>query len=136
LKSILTMVVLFGVIVVASYFAATRTRRSPEEERGYTGILMCTNPGCRGYNNPFPQRIVAGQPPGSAYRCINCQRMTGYRAVRCLGCGEIFPYIISQVPGGPESEQAEVPRCPECGSNESELVRSMEEVKQKEAQTK
>lgn len=130
-KSILTMIILLGVTVVAAYFAVTRSKPEPEEGRGYTAILMCSNPKCQ---KVFPQKVIAGQP--GPYKCKYCGKKTAYRAVRCDNCGQIFPYNVQEVPTefGPEPEQTGTTECPACGHDRFTRILSMEEVKESAAE--
>lgn len=125
LKSILVLVILLGIIGVASYFAVTRSRPEPEEGRGYTAILMCSNRACQ---KVFPHRVIAGQP--GPYRCKQCGRKTAYRAVRCDNCGQIFPYHVREVSTESGPEQIGTTECPGCGYDRFTRVQSMEEVKE------
>ncbi len=122
-KTIVLLVVLVGVIGVATYFAVERTK--PDEEGlGYSTVLMCTNPACA---KIFQGRIIAGQPP--PFRCRYCGKMTAYRAVKCLDCEKVFALIVREDPSRPESEEIRTEECPECRSSDFQLVQSMDEVK-------
>lgn len=122
-KTIGILVVLVGIIAAASYSLVKRTK--PEEEKmGYPAILMCASPDCK---KIFEGRRIVGQSP--PFKCKYCQKMTAYRAVRCLNCDTIFPFVFREDPTKPESEELEV-RCPECGYNKSDLVQSMDELKE------
>jgi len=124
-KGLVIIVLLLGVIGVASYFATTRSK--PDEEgMGYTAILTCTNPACR--KKPFPQRIIAGERP--PYKCKHCEKKTAYRTVRCDNCDAIFPDIIRQVVTRLGTEEDRSSECPECEYDRSTLIRSMKEVKE------
>ena len=123
-KSVLTMIILLGIIGVAIHLAVTRSKPEPEEGRGYTAILMCSNPACQ---KIFPQRVIAGQP--GPYKCKHCGRKTAYRAVRCDSCGQIFAYNVQEVPTGSEPERTGTTECPACGYDGFTQIRSMEEAK-------
>jgi DNA-directed RNA polymerase subunit RPC12/RpoP len=125
LKSVLAIIILLGTIGIFSYFAVTRSKPEPEEGRGYTAILMCTNPACQ---KIFPQRVIAGQ--AGPYRCKYCGRKTAYRAVRCDNCGHIFPYNVQEVSTEFGPQQIGTTECPECGYDRFTRVQSMEEVKE------
>ena len=129
LKSVVVILVLLGIIGLASYFAATRGK--PDEEGiGYTAILMCTNPACK--KEPFPQRITAGKKP--PYTCKYCGKKTAYRAVRCDNCGEIFPFIVRQVSTDLGTQEVPISECPECGYDRFTLIRTMAELKKPAAE--
>lgn len=115
-KTIITLVLLVGVIAAASYFAVKRSK--PDEEKlGYTAVLMCSNPEC---GKAYEGRIVAGTPP--PFVCKYCGKKTAYRAMRCVDCGTIFPLIVQEDPTKPESEEIRTQECPECGSIDFEIV--------------
>jgi DNA-directed RNA polymerase subunit RPC12/RpoP len=120
------MIILLGITGVATYLAVTRSKPEPEEGRGYTSILMCSNPECQ---KVLPQRVIAGHP--GPYKCKHCGRKTAYRAVRCDSCGQIFSYNVQEVPTefGPEPEQTGTTECPACGYDKFTRIQSMEEVK-------
>ncbi len=128
-KSVLTMIILLGVTVVAAYFALTRSKPEPEEGRGYTAILMCSNPECQ---KVFPQRVIAGQP--GPYKCKHCGRKTAYRAVRCDSCGQIFAYNVQELPTESGTEQTGTTECPVCGHDKFTRIQNMEEVKKPAAE--
>jgi hypothetical protein len=130
LKSILVLAVLLGIIGLASYYAVTRSKSDDEEGRGYTAILMCTNPACK--TKPFPQRIVAGRRP--PYKCKYCGKKTAYRAVRCDNCGEVFPYVVREVATEHGLEEVAISECPECRYDRFTLIRSMAELKESAAE--
>ncbi|MDP2897446.1 MAG: hypothetical protein Q8Q12_12975 [bacterium] len=130
-KSVLTMIILLGITGVATYLAVTRSKPEPEEGRGYTSILMCSNPACQ---KIFPQRVIAGQP--GPYKCKHCGRKAAYRAVRCDSCGQIFSYNVQEVPTefGPEPEQTGTTACPGCGYDKFTRIQNMQEVKEPAAE--
>jgi len=125
LKSILVMVILLGIIGVASYFAVTRSKPEPEEGRGYTTVLMCSDPTCQ---KIFSQRVIAGQP--GPFKCKQCGKKTAYQAVRCDNCGEIFPYNVREVSTESGPKQIGTTECPECGYDRFTRIQSMEEAKE------
>ncbi len=130
LKAIVVLVLLLGIIGVASYYAVTRSKPDEEKGRGYTAVLMCTNPACK--KEPFPQRIIAGRRP--PYKCKYCGKKTAYRAVRCDNCGAIFPYIVQQVTTEYGPEEVGTSECPECRYDRFTLIRSMADLKKSAAE--
>jgi hypothetical protein len=125
LKSILVIVILLGIVAVASYFGASRSKPEPEEGRGYTAVLMCSDPECQ---KVFPQRVIAGQP--GPYKCKHCGKKTAYRAVQCDKCGQIFPYDVREVSTEFGREQTGTTECPKCGYDRFTRIQSMKEVKE------
>lgn len=127
-KSIVTIVILLGVISAFTYLAVTRTKPDPEKERGYATVLMCSNPECE---KIFSQTIVAGQP--APYPCKYCGKKTAYPAVRCENCGHIFAYHVEEILTEFGVEQTGTTECPECGSEFFTRIKSMDEVKKSAA---
>jgi ssDNA-binding Zn-finger/Zn-ribbon topoisomerase 1 len=125
LKGIAVVLVLLGVIGVASYFAASRSK---PDEKGlrHSVIVMCSRPECGKVSS---QRILAGQPP--PFACPRCGRNTAYRAERCLECGTVFPYVVQETVTEDGVETFETSECPQCRSPDFQLVRSMSEVKKR-----
>lgn len=128
-KSIVTIVILLGVTSAATYFAVTRTKPDPEEERGYTAVLMCSNPECE---KVFSQTIVAGQP--APYPCKYCGKKMAYPAVRCENCGRVFAYHVEEIFTDFGIEQTGTTECPDCGYEFFTRIKSMEEVKKAAAE--
>lgn len=123
-KSVVTIVILLGVTSAGTYFAVTRTKPDPEEERGYAAVLMCSNPECE---KVFSQTIVAGQP--APYPCKYCGKKTAYRAVRCDNCGHIFAYNVQEVQTEFGVEQTGTTECPECGYEFFTRIKTMDDAR-------
>jgi DNA-directed RNA polymerase subunit RPC12/RpoP len=130
LKTLVILVLLIGVIAAASYLAVKRSKPK-EEGMGYTAVLMCSDPQC---GKQFEGRIIAGQAP--PFVCKYCGKKTAYRAVRCLNCGAVFPYIVHEDPTRPESEEVVTQECPECGNRSFEIVPTKAELKEAEKKKK
>ena len=121
-KTIVTIVLLVGVIAAATYFAVKKSKPA-EEGLGYEAVLICSAPGC---GKVFEDRVIAGKPP--PFRCKRCGKMTAYRAVKCSDCGKTFPLVVREDPTRPESEEIRTEECPNCGSRSFGLIQTKEDA--------